>query len=53
MGIKKKRLMPKNILQMATTNASNLLGHKVGVIQNNKIADIVLDVTIEKTLRKQ
>ena len=41
MGIKKKRLMPKNILQMATTNASNLLGNKVGVIQNNKIADCI------------
>jgi cytosine/adenosine deaminase-related metal-dependent hydrolase len=41
MGIKKKRLMPKNILQMATTNASNLLGGKVGVIQNNKIADCI------------
>ena len=41
MGMKKKRLMPKNILQMATTNASNLLGDKVGVIQNNKIADCI------------
>ncbi|MGC1426044.1 MAG: amidohydrolase family protein [Nitrosotalea sp.] len=41
MGIKKKRLMPKNILQMATTNASNLLGGKVGIIQKNKIADCI------------
>lgn len=39
MGIKKKRLMPKEILKMATTNASNLLCGKVGIIQNNKIAD--------------
>lgn len=41
MGIKKKRLTPKTILQMATTNASNLLGGKVGIIQNNKIADCI------------
>jgi cytosine/adenosine deaminase-related metal-dependent hydrolase len=42
MGIKKKRLVPKDILKMATTNASNLLGGKVGVIQNDKIADCIL-----------
>ena len=41
MGIKKKRVQPKNILQMATTNASNLLGGKIGTIQNNKIADCI------------
>jgi cytosine/adenosine deaminase-related metal-dependent hydrolase len=41
MGIKKKRLAPKNILQMATSNASNILGGKVGIIQNNKIADCI------------
>ena len=41
MGIKKKRLTPKNILQMATSNASNILGGKVGIIQNNKIADCI------------
>jgi cytosine/adenosine deaminase-related metal-dependent hydrolase len=41
MGIKKKRLLPKDILKMATTNASNLLGGKIGVIQNNKIADCI------------
>ena len=41
MGIKKKRLSPKNILKMATTNASNLLGGKVGIIQNGKIADCI------------
>lgn len=39
MGITKKRLEPKDILKMATTNASNLLGGKVGIIKNNKIAD--------------
>jgi cytosine/adenosine deaminase-related metal-dependent hydrolase len=42
MGMKKERLMPKNILKMATTNASNLLGGKVGIIQDNKIADCIL-----------
>jgi cytosine/adenosine deaminase-related metal-dependent hydrolase len=41
MGIKKKRLLPKNILKMATTNASNLLDGKVGIIQNGKIADCI------------
>jgi len=41
MGIKKKRLLPKSILKMATTNASNLLGGKVGIIQNNKMADCI------------
>jgi cytosine/adenosine deaminase-related metal-dependent hydrolase len=41
MGIKKKRLTPKSILQMATTNASNILGGRVGIIQNNKIADCI------------
>ena len=41
MGLKKKRLAPKNILQMATSNASNILGEKVGIIQNNKIADCI------------
>ena len=41
MGIKKKRLTPKSILQMATTNASNILGGRVGIIQNDKIADCI------------
>jgi cytosine/adenosine deaminase-related metal-dependent hydrolase len=41
MGIKKKRLEPKDILKMATTNASNILGGKVGIIQNNKMADCI------------
>ncbi len=41
MGITKKRLLPKDILKMATTNASKFLGGKVGIIQNGKIADCV------------
>ncbi|HZS73538.1 MAG TPA: amidohydrolase family protein [Candidatus Nitrosotalea sp.] len=41
MGIKKKRLLPKDILKMATTNASNILGGNVGIIQNKKIADCI------------
>jgi len=41
MGFKKKRLSPKNILKMATTNASNLLGGTVGIIQTDKIADCI------------
>ena len=41
MGIKKKRLVPKSILQMATSNASDILGGRVGIIQNNKIADCI------------
>ncbi|HET7336751.1 MAG TPA: amidohydrolase family protein [Candidatus Nitrosotalea sp.] len=41
MGIKKKRLLPKDILKMATTNASSLLGDNVGIIQNKKIADCI------------
>lgn len=41
MGIKKKRLEPKDILKMATTNTSNILGGKIGIIQNNKMADCI------------
>ena len=41
MGITKKRLLPKDILKMATTNASKFLGGKVGIIQNDKIADCI------------
>jgi cytosine/adenosine deaminase-related metal-dependent hydrolase len=41
MGITKIRLLPKNILKMATTNASKFLGGKVGIIQNDKIADCI------------
>ncbi|MDE1724690.1 MAG: amidohydrolase family protein [Thaumarchaeota archaeon] len=41
MGMKKKRLEAKDILKMATTNASNILGGKIGVVQNNKMADCI------------
>ncbi|MDH2907242.1 MAG: amidohydrolase family protein [Candidatus Nitrosotalea sp.] len=41
MGITKKRLLPKDILKMATTNASKFLGDKIGIIQNHKIADCI------------
>lgn len=41
MGIKKKRLEPKDILKMATTNASNILDGKIGIIKNNKMADCI------------
>ncbi|SMH71931.1 amidohydrolase family protein [Candidatus Nitrosotalea okcheonensis] len=41
MGITKKRLSPKDILKMATTNASKFLGGKIGIIQNGKIADCI------------
>lgn len=41
MGIQKKRISPKSILQMATTNASTILSGKVGIIKNNKIADCI------------
>ncbi|MDE1813490.1 MAG: amidohydrolase family protein [Thaumarchaeota archaeon] len=41
MGITKKRLLPKDILKMATTNASKFLGDKIGIIQNDKIADCI------------
>ena len=41
MGLQKKRISPKNILQMATTNASKILSDKIGIIKNNKIADCI------------
>ncbi len=41
MGITKKRLLPKDILKMATTNASKFLGGEIGIIQNDKIADCI------------
>lgn len=41
MGMTKKRISPKSILKMATTNASTLLGGKVGVIQKNSFADCI------------
>lgn len=42
MGMRKKRLSPKEILKMTTVNASKLLGEKVGTIKKNTIADCIL-----------
>jgi len=41
MGIKKKRIDPKNILKMATVNAGKILKKDIGIIQNKKIADCI------------
>ena len=41
MGIKKKRIDPKNILKMATVNGGKILKKDIGVIQNKKIADCI------------
>ena len=41
MGLKKKRIPPVEILKMATVNASNYLGGKIGIIEKNKIADCI------------
>src|SRR5579864_4730754 len=41
MAMKKKRLAPKDILKMATTNASKLLGGKIGIIQTGNMADCI------------
>ncbi|MEO9277313.1 MAG: amidohydrolase family protein [Nitrososphaera sp.] len=41
MGMKKKRISPIDILKMATVNASNYLGGKIGIIEKNKIADCI------------
>ena len=41
MAVKKKRLLPKDILKMTTTNASKLLGGKIGIIQNGNMADCI------------
>ncbi len=41
MGVTKKRLLPKDVLKMATTNASKFLGGKIGIIQNGKMADCI------------
>jgi len=42
MGMTKKRLLPKEILKMATSNASALLGDRIGSIQKGNIADCIL-----------
>ena len=41
MGIKKKRIDPKEILKMATVNAGKILKKEIGVIQTKKIADCI------------
>jgi len=41
MGIKKKRIDPKNILKMATVNGGKILKKDIGTIQNKKIADCI------------
>ena len=41
MGIKKHRVDPKTILQMATVNAGKLLRKNIGVINKGKLADAV------------
>jgi len=41
MGIKKKRINPKDILKMATVNAGKILNRDIGIIQTKKIADCI------------
>lgn len=41
MGVNKTRISPKSILKMATVNAANTLGNKVGTIQRNSFADCI------------
>ena len=41
MGIKKKRIDPKEILKMATVNAGKILKKEIGVIKTKKIADCI------------
>ena len=41
MGIKKKRIDPKEILKMATVNAGKILKKEIGIIQTKKIADCI------------
>jgi len=41
MGFNKKRISPKSILQMATTNAGMMFDKKIGVIQPNSYADCI------------
>lgn len=42
MGLNKKRIDPKQILKMATTNAGKLLRKDIGVIDHGKFADCIL-----------
>ncbi|MDE1867436.1 MAG: amidohydrolase family protein [Thaumarchaeota archaeon] len=41
MGMHKIRIPPKSILKMATTNAANMFGNKIGIIQKNSYADCI------------
>jgi len=41
MGIHQKRIEPKNILKMVTTNAGKLLGKKIGCVKEGYLADAV------------
>lgn len=41
MGFNKKRISPKSILQLATTNAGMMFDKKIGVIQPNSYADCI------------
>lgn len=42
MGQNRKRISPKSILKMATTNAGKMFDNKIGVIQTNSYADFIL-----------
>ena len=41
MGIKKKRIDPKQILKMATVNSGKILNKKIGCIKENYFADFI------------
>lgn len=41
MGLNTKRISPKSILKMATSNVSSILDNKIGMIQTNGIADCI------------
>jgi cytosine/adenosine deaminase-related metal-dependent hydrolase len=41
MGQNRKRISPKSILKMATTNAASMFDNKIGIIQTNSYADCI------------
>jgi cytosine/adenosine deaminase-related metal-dependent hydrolase len=41
MGLHTKRISPKSILKMATSNAGQMFANKIGVIQSDSIADCI------------
>jgi cytosine/adenosine deaminase-related metal-dependent hydrolase len=41
MGLNTKRVSPKSILKMVTSNAGHMFDNKIGVIQTNSIADCI------------